>query len=80
VAEETGLSVTVLRWAGRVERAAPDGGVYVIDDFLCAVGGGSLQAGDDATEAAWFAPQELAAVPLVPGLLDALRSWRLLDG
>src|SRR4051794_20205753 len=37
VAEETGLAVQVLSFAGRVERDAPDGGVYVIDDFTCTV-------------------------------------------
>jgi ADP-ribose pyrophosphatase YjhB (NUDIX family) len=80
VAEETGLAVTVLRWAGRVERPAPDGGVYVIDDFVCALAGGSLQAGDDAAEAAWFDLDELAGIDLVPGLLEALREWSVVGG
>jgi 8-oxo-dGTP diphosphatase len=79
VAEETGLAVTVLRWAGRVCRDAPGGGVYVIDDFVCAVDGGTLRAGDDAADAAWFGAGELAGVALVPGLLEALREWRLLE-
>jgi ADP-ribose pyrophosphatase YjhB (NUDIX family) len=81
VAEETGLAVTVLRWAGRVERPAPDGGVYVIDDFVCALAGGSLQAGDDAAEAAWFdLDDELPGIDLVPGLLEALREWSVVGG
>jgi 8-oxo-dGTP diphosphatase len=75
VAEETGLAVTVIRRAGRVERAAPDGGVYVIDDFVCEVVGGVLCAGDDAVDARWFAPDDLIGLELVPGLLDALAEW-----
>lgn len=75
VAEETGLAVEVVRLAGTVERAAPDGGVFVIDDFVCRVVGGSLAAGDDATEARWVSRSELARLPLVTGLLDALASW-----
>jgi 8-oxo-dGTP diphosphatase len=75
VAEETGLDVTVLRRAGRVERAAPDGSVYVIDDFVCRLVGGVLRAGDDAVDAGWFAPADLTGLELVPGLLDALAEW-----
>lgn len=78
VAEETGLAVTVVRRAGRVERAAPDGGVYVIDDFVCELVGGVLRAGDDAADAGWFAPAELTGLELVPGLLDALAEWDIL--
>ena len=80
IAEETGLTVRVTGWAGRVERAAPGGGTYVIDDYACALVGGALRAGDDAADARWFDPGQLAALPLVPGLLDALREWGLLDG
>jgi 8-oxo-dGTP diphosphatase len=75
VAEETGLAVRVTSWVGRVERAAPGGGTYVIDDYACEVTGGTLVAGDDATDAGWFAVDGLSALPLVPGLLDALREW-----
>lgn len=75
VAEETGLAVEVLSWAGRVERAAPSGGVYVIDDFVCAVRGGTLQAGDDADDARWVSRDELVGFELSPGLLDALSGW-----
>jgi ADP-ribose pyrophosphatase YjhB (NUDIX family) len=35
LAEETGLTVRVSRWAGRVIRPAPDGHRYLIDDFVC---------------------------------------------
>jgi 8-oxo-dGTP diphosphatase len=78
VAEETGLTVSVLRFAGHVERDGPDGCTYDIDDFVCAVVGGALQAGDDADEARWVRRGELAALSLAPGLLDALTAWNLM--
>ena len=78
VAEETALHVVVERFAGRVERAAPDGGIYVIDDFVCRVAGGTLRAGDDAADARWVSRAELADLPLAPGLHAALAEWGLL--
>jgi 8-oxo-dGTP diphosphatase len=75
VAEETGLRVSVQRWAGRVERDAPDTGVYDIDDFVCAVVEGTLTAGDDAMDARWVSQAELDALPLVPLLRDTLQEW-----
>lgn len=80
VAEETGLQVEVLRHAGRVERAAPGGGVYVIDDFACRVAGGTLAAGDDAADARWVGRTELRELELAPGLYAALEEWGLLPG
>jgi len=78
LAEETGLVVEVIRFVGTVERPAPDGGSYVIDDFACRVVGGVLSAGDDAADARWVSRAELAELPLVPGLLEALDEWDLL--
>jgi ADP-ribose pyrophosphatase YjhB (NUDIX family) len=78
VREETGLEVTVLAPAGRVERAGPDGSQYVIDDFVCRVTGGILQAGDDASDAAWVTRAELSALSLTAGLAEALTEWSLL--
>ena len=75
VAEETGLAVIVQRYAGRVERDAPGGGVYVIDDYVCSVAGGTLRAGDDADAAGWYARTDLAGLDLVPGLVEALTGW-----
>src|SRR4051794_21729757 len=75
VAEETGLRVRVLRPAGRVERPGPHGSVYLIDDFLCEVVSGHVRAGDDAADARWVAPEEVATLDLSPGLLDALIEW-----
>jgi 8-oxo-dGTP diphosphatase len=78
VAEETGLRVRVVRPAGRVERAASGGGIYVIDDFVCSVDGGELQAGDDATDARWVTRAELVELDLVPELYLTLDSWGML--
>lgn len=76
--EETGLDVEVVRFAGRVELAAPSG-VYVVDDFVCRPVGGALAAGDDAVDARWVTRAELesldAAGALSPGLCDALGRW-----
>lgn len=78
VGEETGLAVEVIRWAGRVRRPAPGGGEFLIDDYVCAVVGGTLRAGDDAAEAGWFDLASMAAMPLATGLVQALADWRLL--
>ena len=83
VAEETGLAGAVTGLAGVVERAAPGGGVYVIEDhtarLLAEDEPTRLRAGDDALAAAWFAIDELDEVPCIDGLLDALRDWGCLD-
>ena len=77
--EETGLSGTVQREVGTVERAAPGGGTYVIRDFLVHVeSSGEPIAGDDAADAAWFTPDELDALATSPGLVEALAGWGLL--
>jgi 8-oxo-dGTP diphosphatase len=78
VGEETGLRVEVIRWAGRVHRPAPQGGDYVIDDFLCRVVDGTLLAGDDAADAGWFDLTGMTGLPLAAGLLEALAGWDLL--
>ena len=80
VAEETGLAVVVTGLAGVVERAAPGGGVYVIEDFTARLAPGEdpngLRSGDDASDAAWVPVGELDRLPCVDGLLEALREWR----
>lgn len=80
VAEETAMTVEIVRWVGRVEREAPSGGVYVIDDYLCRPVRGTVTAGDDATDARWVSRAELPGLTLAPGVLDALTSWSMLPG
>ncbi len=82
VLEETGLRVQVGRLVGTVERTAPGGGVYVIRDYLCRPAPGSdagaVRGGDDADEAAWFAPEQVLALETSPGLVEALTGWGVL--
>jgi 8-oxo-dGTP diphosphatase len=73
MAEETGLTVEPGALVGRVRR-----GPYAIADYRCTVVGGSLLAGDDATDARWCDAAALADLPLVPLLVDTLRSWNAL--
>ena len=75
VAEETGLDVAVLRWAGRVERDGPGGVTYDIDDFVCAMLGGELGARDDAAAVRWVNRAEFDRLPLVALLAETLRDW-----
>lgn len=78
VAEETGLRVRVVQLAGQVQRSGPGGVIYDIDDFVCALEGGELAAGDDAADARWVTRDDLADLELVPGLFDCLSEWGLL--
>ncbi len=81
VLEETGVRVRVGRLAGTVERDAPAGGVYVINDYVCEVyvdGAAAVRAGDDADDAGWFTPDEVRALDTSPGLVEALTEWGVL--
>jgi 8-oxo-dGTP diphosphatase len=66
VREETGLA----------------GAVLDIRDYVAVVTGGELAAGDDAADARWAAPGEVAAMDaagqLTGGLVTALKSWHVL--
>jgi len=75
VREETGLVVAADRLIGGVRRPAGAGREFDIRDYAATVTGGELTPGDDADEAVWAGPAEMAALPLTPGLLEALRSW-----
>lgn len=75
--EETGLEVEVLRPAGVVTRDGP-GVQYLIEDFVCAVAGGRLHAGDDADEVRWASTADLDELPLAPELRDTLTGWGML--
>ena len=82
VLEETALRVEVGRLVGSVERDAPTGGVYVIRDYLCRAAPGAdptaVRAGDDADDARWFTPGEVAGLACSPGLVEALTAWGVL--
>lgn len=70
MAEETGLMVEPGGLVGRVRR-----GPYDIADYRCTVVGGTLRAGDDASDVRWCDADALTDLPLVPQLLETLRSW-----
>jgi 8-oxo-dGTP diphosphatase len=78
VREETGLSVTVGRLLGVVERPGLDGAILNIRDYLAFVTGGSVHAGDDASAARWVTPGEMSQLDLTDGLTEALASWGVL--
>ena len=78
VLEETGLDVVVGRLVGTVERPGPDGVVYDIRDYACAVMGGRLRAGDDASEVRWADRWDLLTLDTTDGLVDALEAWGML--
>ena len=78
IKEETGLTIragdpaytfdVILRDdAGRVRFH------YVIVDLLADYLGGEPRPGDDAREARWLAPQDLAGLPVSPSTLDVLK-------
>lgn len=78
-AEETGLTVEVLRLAGVNEAIDPDGAWhYVIVSYFVDVKGGTPGAGDDAEELRWVERNELPDLELTPQLeryLDQFGCW-----
>jgi 8-oxo-dGTP diphosphatase len=79
--EETGMTGSLGRHVGEVRRDAPDGSIYVIQDYLVTVDGSSTPvAGDDALDAEWFTVDELPALDTSPGLIDALSDWGVIRG
>jgi 8-oxo-dGTP diphosphatase len=82
VAEETGLEVACGPLLGAVERPGLAGAVIQIRDYATTVTGGELAAGDDAADVRWVTAPEADALAaggrLTSGLLEALRSWRVL--
>jgi 8-oxo-dGTP diphosphatase len=81
LAEETGLSVTLLGISAVVERIFPDpGGAiayhYVLVDYLCDYLGGELNPGSDITAARFVSLRELANFDLPQFTADViLRAW-----
>jgi ADP-ribose pyrophosphatase YjhB (NUDIX family) len=78
LAEETGLRVEAGRLVGRFERPGASGVTYDIYDYAATVTGGTLVAGDDASDARWTALEELRGLPTTDGLLEALADWGVL--
>ncbi len=79
VREETGLSVRAGRLLGTVQRPGLAGAIFDIRDYLATVTGGSLAAGDDAADARWVTPQEMAQLDLTDGLIESLTAWGVLS-
>ena len=77
--EETGLDVQAGPMLGSVRRPAPGGMVLDIRDYEATISGGTLRAGDDAAEARWVAPGDLAGLPITEGLVEALTDWGVLN-
>jgi ADP-ribose pyrophosphatase YjhB (NUDIX family) len=82
--EETGLVVAVGDLVEVVERIHHDDAGclrrhYVILDYLVAVRGGQLAAGDDADDARWFDESELESLPVTDGLRAVVRRARALQ-
>lgn len=76
--EETGLRVTCGALVGSVERPGLRGAVVDIRDYAATVTGGTLAAGDDAADARWVSPADLASLPLTSGLAETLTAWGVL--
>ena len=78
--EETGLVGRCGRFVGWAERFSGDYHVVLLD-FEVEIIGGELQAGDDASEAAWLPLATLVELDdLVPGLLAFLREHAIVPG
>ena len=81
LAEETGLTVTLLGIAAVAERVFrdPDGRIayhYVLVDFLCDYLGGDLTAGSDITAARFVELRELTGFVLPEFTADVIhRAW-----
>jgi len=82
VLEETGLAVAAGRLLGVVHRPGLAGAVLDISDYLAVVTGGGLAAGDDAADARWVTPAQMAGLEargaLTSGLTEALTAWGVL--
>ena len=76
--EETNLQVKVGKLIGRVQRDGPGGTVIDIRDYAATVTGGTLRPGDDAADARWVEPAELARLEVTEGLAEALADWGVL--
>jgi ADP-ribose pyrophosphatase YjhB (NUDIX family) len=80
VAEETGLTVIVGGLVGEVERPGPRGQLYVIRDYEATAVGGTLAAGDDASDARFVTRSEFTSLPTATLLVSTLDQWNALPG
>lgn len=80
VREETGLVVEPGRLVGELDIPNPERDVvYAVADYVATVIGGELRAGDDAADAAWYDPTELARLPLTDNLLEFLIDYGVVN-
>jgi ADP-ribose pyrophosphatase YjhB (NUDIX family) len=80
VAEETGLTVEVGDLVGEVERPGPPGKLYVIRDYEATAVGGTLTAGDDASDARYVTRSEFLALSTATLLVSTVEQWTALPG
>jgi ADP-ribose pyrophosphatase YjhB (NUDIX family) len=76
--EETGLTVEPGRLIGQVQRPGLAGDVLDIRDYAATVTAGTLRPGDDAADARWVNPADLAVLAVTEGLVEALTEWGVL--
>ena len=78
--EETNLQVKCGEARRPGARPGLGGAVFDIRDYAATVTGGTLRAGDDAADARWVTPAELARLEVTEGLIEALTEWGVLGG
>jgi len=78
VHEETSLVVSDPYFVGIVERDSESGATYLIADYAMNARG-EPHAGDDADDVAWWSDTDLQSLDTSPGLIEALKSWRIID-
>lgn len=79
VEEETGLIVALgpVIWAGEsIGPGRPPAWHFTLVDFLGSVEGGSLRAGDDASQVAWVRLDEVGRLPAPAGMLELVEVLR----
>jgi len=77
VMEETGLAVKPLRVVEIFERIMRDSSGraeyhYVLIDYLCRLGSGTLRAGDDVSRAEWVPRRALSRYHITDGTLPVI--------